>query len=166
LHEGKKFFVKRGLDDRMALNYAVIGAGYCAAFGELPMDFQDYLVKESQKVKHEYDKEHAMQVFWEDLLAMQSNGKMRNEMWTSDMDFIWIYFQGLYGVWAAEYRSIHGTEPFKAGAIRKYMEEEPGFEAFDHLKKINKHPRRCVVFRRKDAPRELIELIEESSDPA
>lgn len=166
LHGGKEFFITHGLDDRMAINYAIIGAGYNALFGELPRDFQDYLASESQKVKREYDKEHAMQVFWEDLLAMQSAGKIRADMWDGgDPDYIYIYFQGLYSIWASDYRSVHGTEPFKAGAIRKYLEEEPGFDSFNHLKKIGKHARRCVVFRRKEAPQELIELIETSSDP-
>lgn len=162
LHGGKDFFVKKGLDDRMAINYSIIGSGYNALFGDLPRDFQDQLAADSQKVKQEYDKEHAMQVFWEDLLAMQSNGKLHTEMWdASDPDRIFIYFPGLYSIWASEYRSVHGTEPFKAGAIRKYMEEEPGFVEFDYVKKIGKHPRRCVVFYRKTAPAELLELVDQ-----
>lgn len=167
LHGGKEFFVKKGLDDRMAINYAIIGAGYNSLFGELPRDFQDYLASESQKVKAEYDKEHAMQVFWEDLLAMQSNGKIKTVMWDNgDPDLIYIYFHGLYTLWASDYRSVHGTEPFKPGAIRKYLEEEPGFMSFNHVKRIGKHPRRCVVFDRKQAPQELIELVDVSSEPS
>ena len=167
LEEGKNLFVKRGLDDRMAINYATVGAGYCALFGTIPASFQNYLMEESQKVKKEYDKEHAMQVFWDDLLALQSSGKLRQEMWDScsDPKLIYIYFHGLYSIWASEYRLIHGIEPFKSGAIRKYMEEEPGFFAFDQVKKIGRHPRRCVVFLREKAPIELLELIETSCIP-
>lgn len=166
LHGGKEFFVKRGLDDRMAINYAVIGSGYCALFGELPRDFQDYLATESQRVKSEYDQEHAMQVFWEDLLALQSTGRMREEMWTFDGDHYYLYFGGLYNVWASEHRSVHGTEPFKAAAIRKYMEEEPGFVEFNVQKKIGKYNRKCVVFDRTKAPAELSDMIERPPESA
>ncbi len=165
LEGGKDFFVKKGLDDRMAINYAVIGSGYFAAFGELPRDFQDYLAKESTRAMIEYDSEHAMQVFWEDLQALQSNGKLKSVMWSIDDTYIYIYFQGLYSIWASEYRGVHGTEPFKAGAIRKYLEIEPGFVENGKLKKIAKYPRRCTVFLKKDAPRELLNLVEESIDP-
>lgn len=160
LNDGKDFFVKRGLDDRMAINYAVVGSGFCALFGELPRDFQDYLATESQRVKNEYDQEHAMQVFWEDLLALQSTGRLREEMWSFDNDYVYLYFGGLYSVWASEHRAVHGTEPFKAAAIRKYMEEEPGFLEFNVQKKIGKYNRKCVVFRKEEAASELIDLVE------
>lgn len=160
LKGGKQFFVDAGLDDRMAINYAVIGAGYCAIFGELPTDFQQYLAKESLAVKVEYEQEHAMQVFWNDILAFQSNGKIREPMWVEDGDRIFVYFHGLYTIWAAEHRAVHGVEPFKAAAIRKYMEEEPGFIEFDVLKRIGKYGRRCVVFLKDKAPGALLELVD------
>lgn len=162
LHGGKAFFIKNGLDDRMAINYAIIGAGYCAAFGELPDDFQNYLANESVRVKQEYDQERAVTVFFEDLLAMQSDGKhLKGRMWTEDETCIYLYFGALYNVWASQHRMVHGTEPFKAAALRKYLEEEPGFLEFDHLKKIDGRPRRCVVFDKLKAPREVIELVQE-----
>lgn len=166
LSGGKDFFIKNGLDDRMAINYSTIGSGYSMLFGDLPVDFRNYLAQESQKVKCEYDKEHAMQVFWEDLLALQSSGKLRETMWARDYDKIYLYFNGLYSIWASDYRSVHGIEPFKAGAIKRYLEEEPGFLEIDVQKKIGKYNRRCVVFSLENAPAELLNLVEDASFPA
>lgn len=161
LHGGKDFFIKNGLDDRMAINYGIIGAGYCAAFGELPADFQKYLSEESTRVKQEYDQERAVTVFFDDLLAMQSMGNIKERMWAFDPDVIHLYFGGLYNLWASQHRMVHGTEPFKAAAIRKYLEEEKGFLEFDAWKKINGRARRCVVFSFKECSEEIRMLVTE-----
>lgn len=163
LHGGKDFFVKRGIDDRLALNYAVIGAGYFAAFGELPRDFQDYLAKDSSRVKQEFDSENTINVFLDDLLALQTANVLDQKMWDFDEDRIYLYFHGLYSVWSRHFRSIHGTEPFKSSAIRKYFEEEPGFLGLDHVRKIEGRPRRCVVFDRKKAQMAIRYLCQEKT---
>jgi hypothetical protein len=162
LNEGKNFFVKKGLDDRMALNYAVLGAGYHAAFGELPKDFQEHLTEESRKTQIEYNQENAVNIFLDDLLMFQSTGLLREPMWACTEDRIFLYFAGLYSTWATEYRKIHGTEPFKATSIKHYLEEEPGFIEFDKVKRIGKYLRRCVVFLKDEAPNSIKTLIEES----
>src|SRR3990167_414664 len=161
LRGGKDFFIKKGLDDRMAINSSIIGSGYDAIFDELPKDFQNSLAEESVETKHEYDQEHIVKTFWNDILALQSLGKIREQMWDYDEEKIYIYFSGLYTLWAMEYRMIHGTEPFKESAVRKYLEEEPGFLDSRFQKKIKGRPRRCLVFDKYKSPNELKELIEE-----
>jgi len=165
--QGKKLFVKQGLDDRMALNYSIIGSGYSALFGELPKDFQDHLADTSVLVKAEYDGEHIMKIFWEDLLALQSTGKLRFDLWDAkDPDRLFLYFSGLYSIWASEYRNIHGTDPFKIGAIRKYIQEEPGFLELDRVKRINGKLRRCVVFDKTKTSVDILSLVEPATcDP-
>lgn len=161
LHGGKEFFLKKGLDNRLALNYSIIGSGYCALFGELPVDFQNYLAEESLDVKKEYDQEHIVKTFWNDILALQSLGKLKERMWDSDQNNIYIYFSGLYAVWTMDYRAIHGTEPFKESAIRRYLEEEPGYRSHGYQYFINGRRRRCLVFDLNTAPEEIKEIIEE-----
>jgi hypothetical protein len=163
LHGGKEYFVKKGLDDRTAINYAVVGAGYAAAFGELPLDFQKYMVEESTRSKESYDAEQAVGVFFSDLLAFQSSGLLKHKLWEVDGDRLYLYFNGLYIIWSGEYRKVHGTEPFKAASIRDYLREEPGFLDFDVLKRINNRMRRCVVFLLSEISDDLRSLIDEES---
>lgn len=160
LNQGKDFFVKKGLDDRTAINYAVVGAGFMAAYGRIPDDFRNYLAVETSRVKQQAEQEQAVGVFMDDLLAYQSAGILRDRYWTVDADFIYLYFHGLYTLWAGEYRRVHANEPFKSSAIRDYLKEEPGFEMLDVVKRIGSHTRRCIVFRRAEAPDAIKALVE------
>lgn len=164
LHAGKEFFVKKGLDDRIAIHYSIIGCGYGAAFGEIPQDFMDYLAVETVRIKEDYEREQAVSVFWDDILAFQSSGLLNKGLWICEDGMIYIYFHALYIAWAQEFRKIRGTEPFKSSAIRDYLKEEPGFVKLDHVKQINDSLRRCVVFDKDKAPAQLQELISNRTD--
>lgn len=159
LAHGQEYFVKSGLDERTAINYSIVAAGYGALTGDIPAKFQEYLASETSRVKREYYQEHAINVFWADLLAIQSMGGFRGKMWDSDDDYIYIYFNGLYAIWSMEIRKMRGIEPFKLSAIRDYLKEEPGFLEMNKVKKINGKTRRCMVFDIFKAPDELKDLV-------
>ncbi|QGH73043.1 MAG: protein of unknown function DUF927 [Siphoviridae sp. ctCJE6] len=163
LGDGKEFFVNQGLDDRTAINYSIVGSGYAALFGELPDDFRRYLAQETARVEGEYEKEQAVSIFLEDLLAMQSSGVLRRSLWDADEDFIYIYFHGIYQLWAQEFRKSRGIEPFKSSAIRDYLREEDGFVDIEKQKTMGGMVRRCIVFSKNEAPVELKELVSQVS---
>jgi DNA primase len=64
LHAGKDYFVSKGLDDRTAINYSIVGTGFMTAFGDMPQDFLDYLTTETVRVKAQYDAENAVGIFF------------------------------------------------------------------------------------------------------
>jgi hypothetical protein len=96
-----------------------------------------------------------------DLLAYQSAGLLKDRYWIVDNGLIYIYFHGLYNLWAGEYRRVHGNEPFKASSIRDYLKEEAGFVDCDYMKKIGKFGRRCVVFNLHQASDNIKQLLEQ-----
>lgn len=160
LAEGKEYFVKdAGVDDRTAVNYAIVAAGYAAAFGE-DIDFAKWIVSEAQRAKSEYQDEQAVQGMFEDLLAIRTRGFVDSNYWKVDANCIYLYFHGLYQVWSQEYRKTRGVEPFKASAIRDYLKEEQGFIDMNQTVRIGDFVKRCVVFDRDKAPDFIKHLVD------
>ena len=157
---GKEFFLKKGLDDRMATSYSVIGAGIMAAFGTIPPVFREYLAFEMSRVKKQTERQQAVGVFFEDLLAYKYAGILRDQFWTVDKGFIYLYFHGLYTVWSREYRRIHGNEPIKSDAIRNYLRNEPGFVEMSVNHRMKSRQNRCVMFSYDEAPDFIRDLFD------
>jgi DNA primase len=146
LKEAKEHFLSSGIDDRLAINYAIVAAGYATAFGEDDIDFAKFMTGETQRVKEEYQDEQAVNIFLEDLIAIKTRGMINGDYWAIDDHKIYLYFHGLYSVWSEHFRRTRGVEPFKASAIRDYLKEEPGFVGSNFTKKINGQPKKCSVF--------------------
>lgn len=164
INKGREYFTKNGKDDRMALNYSIIVAGYCCGFGvDDDKPFQKWLNRETNRVKIEYDSEHAVSQFLDDILVLQSMKKMSRPMWAHNDTNIYLYFSGLYMIWAQEYRKTRGSEPFKQSAIRDYLKEEDGFLELNIPFRIDDRVRKCMVFDKKQAPESLRMLIESES---
>jgi len=163
LQSSKDYFVGQGRDDRTAMNYAIVAAGFETAFKENNKRFAEFLSRETDRVKQEYQKEQAVGVFLEDILVMQSLGKFPKPLWGSDHNNIYLYFQGIYMIWAQEYRKTKGIEPFKASAIRDYLKEEPGYIDMNKPKRIGRDLRKCIIFDREKAPEEVRALVDEGS---
>lgn len=157
---GKKFFLKKGLDHRTAINYSVIGAGIMAALGTIPPAFWEYLAFEMSRVKKQVEREQVIGAFFEDLLAYKYAGILRDQFWTVDKGFIYLYFHGLYTVWSREYRRIHGNEPFKLSAMRIFLKNEPGFVEMSVNHRMKSGQNRCVVFSFDKAPDFIKDLID------
>lgn len=142
----QKAFVDQGIEDRLAMNYATVAAGYEVGCGRADVDFGPWLLKETKVVQAEQREERAIAVFFEDILAMKSRKLLQGAYWTVVGQKAYIYFHGIHQIWAEQYRKSRGEEAFKEQSIRAYLTEEPGFVSMHHLKKIDGEPRRCVVF--------------------
>lgn len=146
LNEGKQYFVNQGTDERTAVNYAIVAAGYAAAFGDGDVDFAKWITLEAQRVKDQHQEEQAVSVFLEDLIALKTRGVIDSGYWAKKDGKYFLYFHGLYNVWAGEYRKSRGIEPFKAASIRSYLTEEPGFLDINEPVRIKGTLKKCAVF--------------------
>lgn len=157
LHEGKDYLTKKGADDRTALNYAAVSAGYAVAFGE-SLDFAKQIIEESKRIKEEYQSENALSNFLDELQAMLHSKKINDNYWTVEDGKIYFYFNALYLIWA-ESCTRRGIDPFKSASIRDYFKDESGFLDAGALKRINGKACRCMVFDYESAPEKLKELV-------
>lgn len=161
LNESKLHFVSQGMDDRSAINYAVVVAGYFIAFGNSP-DFGTWITNEAIAQKQEYEQEQAVDVFFDDLLFLKSAKKLEEGFVDYEDGKIYLYYHGLYNLWSAEYFKVRGEHGFKASAIRGYMKDEPGFlhTSVDHRMPPTGANRSCLVFDHDTAPKQLQQLVE------
>lgn len=157
-------FTSRGIEDRLALNYAAVVAGYIVAFGEDDIRFSDFLIKETAAVQEEQREERAISVFLDDLLAMKSRKLIDTNYWEADQYKAYVYFHGLHQIWSEQHRRASGDEAFKESSIRSYFKEEPGFVEMNFLKKIKGEPRRCLVFDLRKCSREIKILVDQYVD--
>lgn len=162
LNKAKAYFVAQGANDRTAINYAVVAAGYVTVFGDQGEGaFEQWITRETLRVQTEYHNEQAINQFLDDLVAMRTRGLINHKYWLVDDTGIYLYFHGLYSAWSQEYRKTHGDNPFKASAIRDYLKEEDGFLALDARKRIDGIQQRCVQFDREKAPEAIRSLVDE-----
>ena len=159
LTEGKEYFVAQGSDDRLAVNYAIVAAGYAVAFGEKDLDFAKWLAIETTRVKAEYQDEQAVSVFLHDLLVLKTRGELDDRYWDVSDGKAYLYFRGLYNAWSKDYRNSRGEVTFKESAIRDYIKEEPGFISVDHQHQWHGERRHCVVFDLSKASDEIVNLV-------
>lgn len=162
-NEWKEAFSKDGRDDRVAINYATVVAGYACIFGEKDLDFAGWLMKETDSMQTEFREEQAISVFLDDLMAMKTRKLVSDDYWVVDEKKIYIYFHGLHNVWSQEFRKTRGEEAFKEGSIRAYLREEPGYLEANFYKKIKGQNKKCVVFDYESASRDLKNLVEYGS---
>jgi energy-coupling factor transporter ATP-binding protein EcfA2 len=161
LAEARDYLVKSaGVDDRTAVNHAVLCAGHAVTFGEKDIKFADMIVEEAQRTNTAYVKDNLMSVFINDLQALVHKGEIRGEYWLIENGKIYLYFEGLYNLWAADARK-RGIDPFKSSSVRGYFKEEPGFVDMSEKKRIGGFPRNCVVFDYKTCGENFRDLIDE-----
>jgi len=160
LKKGKDYFTKQGSDDRTAINYAIVAAGYGITFDDT-IDFAKWLTTETKRVENEYQDEQAIAIFLEDLVMLKTRKLINDEYWTIDGNgSVYLYFHGLHSIWAQEYRKTRGIEPFKSSAIRDYLKEESGFEGMNVAFRIKDTLKKCVVFNAANAPESIKALVD------
>ncbi|MBI4708219.1 MAG: DUF3854 domain-containing protein [Candidatus Omnitrophica bacterium] len=161
LSEAKDYLTKHaGVDDRTAVNHAVLCAGHAITFGEKDLDFADMIIQEAQKTNTEYQKDNMMHTFFSDLQVMAHKGELKDNYWAIEEGKIYLYFEALYNVWSADARK-RGIEPFKPSSVRGYFKEEPGFIDMSARMRINGYQRRCIVLDYElcgDHVKELVEV--------
>lgn len=156
----KDHFTKEGIQDRVALNYAIVVAGYAAVFGDKDLDFAEWMVKETKLVQNEQSEEQAVSIFLDDLMAMKTRGLIDDKYWLIEGNKIYLYFHGLHQIWAQEFRKSRGEESFKEGSIRSYLKEEKGYLESNCVKWIKGSNKKCIVFDFYEAPDTLKDLTE------
>lgn len=166
--EARLFFISEGRDERTAINYATIAAGYAAAFGDKDTDFAKWISAETARVQSEFDEEQSTEVFWEYLSAMRTKGIIDTKYWDrgvwNGVQAYFLYFEGAYNEFSQEFRKTRGGNVFKKSVIRAYLKEEPGFLEMRHNHAIKGHVKSCVVFDVAKAPAVLKNLIDSAEE--
>jgi len=161
LGEAKDYLTKHaGVDDRTAVNHAVICAGHAITFGEKDLGFADMIIKEAKKTNTEYQHDNLMHTFFSDLQVMAHKGELKDHYWLMEEGKIYFYFEALYNVWSADARK-RGIEPFKPSSVRGYFKEEDGFISMSARMRIGGYQRRCIVLNYELCGDHIKELMEE-----
>lgn len=160
LQEAKDFFVQhRKIEERTAINYAVVTAGYAAAFGEDTQFAQD-ITQNLIETEKENKTAGIVSTFITDLQAMKFSGELREQFWVVEDNYIYIYFQGLYNLWAKNCKQ-RGVDILKASSLQGYFKEEPGFVASRVSYRINGYVCSCIKMDLGQASEELCSLVED-----
>lgn len=159
LDEWKDFFIKEGIHERVAINYATVVAGHTIAFGSGDLEFAKWLSQETKNVQLEHGEEQAVSVFMDDLMAMKTRKLIDDNYWAVNNGKIYIYFHGLHNIWSQEFRKMRGEEAFKESSIRSYLKEEPGYLDMNVKWNINGQAKKCVVFDMGKATDDLLSLV-------
>jgi len=164
LAETKDYLTQHaGVDDRTAVNHAVLCAGHAITFGEKDLGFADMIVQEAKKTNVEYQKDNIIHTFIKDLQVLVHSGMIKDEYWVIEDSKVYLYFEGLYNLWSADARK-RGIDPFKAASVRGYFKEEEGFIEMSGKKRIGGFPRRCVVFDLEACGETIRDLIDEKRE--
>lgn len=163
VEEWKKFFTDdaQGINDRTALNYATVVAGYTIIFGD-DINFANWIAKETKNVQVEHSEEQAVSIFLDDLLALRTRKLIDDHYWCVSSNKIYLYFHGLHQIWSQEFRKSRGEEAFKEGSIRAYLKEEPGFLESSVQWRIRGDLKKCMVFSVEKASDDIRNLIEDT----
>lgn len=159
LAEWKDYFVKQGINDRTAINYATIVAGHTIVYDD-DAPFAEWLAKETQNIQTEHAEEQAVSVFLDDLLVLKTRGLIDERYWSVSGGEIALYFHGLHQIWAQEFRKTRGEEAFKESSIRSYLKEEKGYLGINKPVRIAGALKKCIIFNAEQASDDIRGLIE------
>ena len=160
LGEAKDYLTQHaGVDDRTAVNHAVLCAGHAITFGEKDLDVTKMIVQEAQKTMGDYQSDNMMHTFIKDLQVMAHKGELKENYWVVEDNRIFFYFEGLYNLWSADARK-RGYDPFKSASLRGYFKEEEGFISLSLKKRIGGFSRNCIVLDYEGCNEELRNLVE------
>ena len=159
LDEAFDYFVSHKCASRVAVNYAVVVAGYACYFGEKDVEFAKWVSAETDRTAMENKSENQTAIFFEDLLALKIKNRIKDDLWQVEGEYIYIYLHGLYNEWADDYRRRRGEPPFKESAIRDYLKDEPGFVEMSKDKRIKENSLSCMVFGLEDTPKTLKTIV-------
>lgn len=160
LLEARNYLVQHcGIDDRTAVNHAAITAGYAISFGEQDQKFAASIILEAKKTNTEYQKDNLINQFVSDLQVLVSKGDIKQEdYFMSEDEKIYIYFQGLYNIWASDCKK-RGKEVFKESSLRGYFKEEESFIGYPIKKRIKGFSRNCIVLSEDLINEDILDLV-------
>lgn len=147
-----KDVLAKEVDDRLAINQAVIATGFSILYGENP-DFAKALFGKALEDKTAQDDEAIVTIFFEDVAHMLFKKEITNHYWIENDGKLSIYFHGLYNDWALSWRRRRGDNPFKRESIRSYLADEPGYLGQGiNTRMADGTVKSCVVFDIETAP--------------
>lgn len=159
LVEEKQEIAEHTQDDRLAINKAVVAAGVFTLFGE-DAKFGSRFADDLMIVKAAQEAENAVSMFFADVQALSFDRSMKlQDYWDVADDKIFLYFHGIYNIWARDYQSRKREAPFKADAIRSYLRDEPGFVDISYPHTIKGCQCKCVVFNLTLAPGFIKDIV-------
>ena len=162
LLESKDYFVThKRIDERTSINYAIVTAGYAAAFGE-DESFAQRITDDLIRVNRENEGGSIIMTFLRDCAAMKFNNQIRETAWAEHDGILYIYFHGLYNLWARDCKA-RGVDILKSGSLQGYMREEPGYIESRASFRFNGQVRTCISFVREKISPEMAELVEEDA---
>lgn len=163
LIEDKREISEHSQDDRLAINKAVVSAGVFTLFGE-DAGYAKRFLEDLKVVKAEQEAENAVSMFFADVQALSIDKSIRlGEYIRVSEGKIFLYFHGIYNIWAKDYQTRKREAPFKAEAIRSYLRDEPGFIDGSYLYRIKGNRFKCVVFSSSLAPDFIQNLVTDDS---
>lgn len=163
LAEAKNYLTQHAkVDDRTAVNHAVLCAGHAVTFGEEDINFADMIEAEAKKTNTEYQKDNLIHTFLRDLQVLAHKGDIKDQYWLIEDGRVYLYFEALYNIWATDARK-RGIDPFKASSVRGYFREEEGFIELSVRKQINGFWRRCISLDYETCNEEIKNLVEVKS---
>lgn len=163
LVEDKREISAHTQDDRLAINKAVVSAGVFTLFGE-DNSYATNFVEDLKIVKAEQEAENAVSMFFADVQALSFDKSIRLQDYIQIADGkIYLYFHGMYNIWARDYQTRKREAPFKSEAIRSYLRDEPGFVNSNYSYRLKGNKCKCVVFNSQLAPDFIQNLVPDSS---
>ncbi len=124
--ETKEQLLRSDVSDRTAENWAICAGAFATTVFD-DEEFQAWVEQNCREIKQTGENEHILNVFWEDINILQSEGQIEKQQLKVIGDSLFIWFSSVYETWAVYYRRKTGREPFDKMSIQKYMKEEPYF---------------------------------------
>lgn len=164
--DAKDYFVSCRTDDRIAVHYAMVAAGYAVVYGEDDLDFARWIAQEAKATQDITETRHAVAQFFDDLQAMAIRPEwgLGENYWRIEDGRVYLYFQGLYNLWAEDHRRRKGEPPFNDISIRQYLKDETGWLQNGISFRIGRSRRSCIVFDLEKAPEGLRNLVGADQD--
>ncbi len=148
-------------DTRLAENYAVPIAGFRSIASSEEFDeFYEWVVEAAKHDKEAKDEDHVLHQFLEDIEVLICNRAVPSDYFQVDdaAGEVKFYFNGLYNMWARDFRQRKGEEPFPKRAILDHFREEDYYIKYDRPY-INGRQFHGLVLDLKKAPADLVSAM-------
>lgn len=120
----KSVFVKRGVTDRTAENWAICAGAFEAAIKE-DDGFIKWVEKSCQEIKKSGEDDHMLNQFWDDVNYLINEKTIKQEYFDVRDKEMFVLFSAVYETWALHYKKKTGREPFDRQSLTNYLREEP-----------------------------------------
>jgi len=120
----KSVFVKRGVTDRTAENWAICAGAFWAVVKQ-DGDFLKWVEKNCQEIKQSGEDDHMLNQFWDDVHYLLNEKILREEYFDVKDKEMFVVFSAVYETWTLHYKKKTGREPFERQSLINYLEEEP-----------------------------------------